>query len=664
MTHWSKDYPWRQIQTNLPEIAMEDIDAERYVRDLQEMHATVAMINTSGIIASYPTALPCHFQSPHLNGDSLETIIAACHREGIRVVARTDFSKVRRPIYEQHPEWACIYPDHGIEDYNGNVHCCVNGDYQRVCAPQIIEETLTRLDVDGIFFNMGGYSTRNYNHEYLGICQCDNCKDLFRERFDLTLPLQEDWEDPVFRKYLVFKRDTSAERKRDIVQFIKTIRPDLMIDRTTAEDFGFVRSESNTEIGRPLPHWQYSGSSNTKVAVTSHPNLIASNTSVDFIGYFYRHVAVSPAQQELRLRQALANCGGLDYYLIGRLDNHRDRSGFERVRRVFAFHEAHFDSTYKGLRPLASTLLLHGGSGYRGWFRLLTETHVPFNVVKQDKLAAIDLSSYDSLVLADVKYIPDADARLIDDFVDAGGTLIATGQTGFGDDWFEDRNACALQSLGIRRTTEINDDMRSAVLAVMDKESFPSMHDRDLLYFGDSFVFNDYDDSATGMLRLIPPHWFGPPERCYWSEETDLPGLIVNTFGAGKAIYFPWKPGALFHREGYDNTIVFLRDVLKQIAHRPMIEGLPPQVEVTLAGPPDGSFTLLQLVNTSGHFGNSFYEPITMTDLTIALPFGCEPESITRLTDGNAVPFGFDNGRLTLSLSRLEAFEAIRINHR
>jgi hypothetical protein len=658
MTHWSNNYPWRQIQTNLPEIAMEDIDAERYVQDLKDMHATVAMINTSGIIASYKTDLPFHFQSPRLNGDSLEQIIAACHREGIKVVARTDFSKVRRPVYEQHPEWACIYPGGVIEEYNGNVHCCVNGDYQRIYAPKIIEETLTKLNVDGIFFNMGGYSTRNYDHKYLGMCQCENCQRGFKERFGLDLPEKEDMGDPVYRKYVVFKQQTTFERKQEIVRFIKTIQPDLMIDRSTEEDFGFARSESNTEIDRPLPHWQYSGSDNSKRAVSSHPNLIASNTTVDFIGYYYRHVAVSPAQQELRLWQALAACAGLDYYLIGRLDNHRDRSGFEPVKRVFSFHEKHFEQTYKGLKPKASTLLVDGGE-YRGWFRLLTETHVPFNAIKPGNIMSTDLSRYECVVLGNTKHLSDAEAQKVDDFVHAGGTLIATGETGFGDESYEERSSCALKSLGIKATETVDRNMRSALLEVMDKATFPSMADRDLLYFGDTFVFNQYEDSAQGMLRLIPPHQYGPPERCYWTEETDLPGLVVNTYGKGKAIYFPWMPGALFYREGYDNTIVFVRDVLEQVAQLETISGLSPMVEATLATGKD--FTLLQLVNTSGHFGNSFYEPVTMADLEITVPLSEEPTQVTRLTDGADVPFTYNQGRATLSLSKLEFFEAIKM---
>ena len=71
MSDWWDNMPWRMIQTNLREIDTLDIDAERFVADLKEFKANVVMINAAGIIASYPTRLPFHFQSPYLKGDSL-----------------------------------------------------------------------------------------------------------------------------------------------------------------------------------------------------------------------------------------------------------------------------------------------------------------------------------------------------------------------------------------------------------------------------------------------------------------------------------------------------------------------------------------------------------------------------------------------------------------
>ena len=131
MKHWWEGYPWRMIQTNLRESDMADIHAEEYAQQLEDFGATVVTLNAAGIIASYPTKLPFQTRSACLTSDSLKQLIDACHRRGIRVIARTDFTKVRYALYEQHPEWACRTKGGDIINYNGNVHVCLNSDYQQ-----------------------------------------------------------------------------------------------------------------------------------------------------------------------------------------------------------------------------------------------------------------------------------------------------------------------------------------------------------------------------------------------------------------------------------------------------------------------------------------------------------------------------------------------------
>src|SRR5690606_1363144 len=273
---------------------MSDIRAEQVVADLQRFKATLLMINAAGIIASYPTDLPFHFQSPYLTGASLAQIIDACHAAGIRLVARTDFSTVRRPIFEEHPDCAYRTAAGDVADYNGDIATCLNGAYQQDYALQIMEECLTKLPFDGIFFNMGGYQTRDYSGNYYGPCQCENCQRKFDQMFGLSLPKTEDMEDPVYRKYVQFKNATRRAHHEKVYNFISSRWPHVAIANHREFGKGFIRQESNTAIERPLPHWQYNASDNTKWATTNYPDMVSSNTTVDFIDFPYRHVAVSP----------------------------------------------------------------------------------------------------------------------------------------------------------------------------------------------------------------------------------------------------------------------------------------------------------------------------------------------------------------------------------
>jgi len=667
---WWINRPWREIQTNLREIDMLDINAEQFVADLQQFKANVVMINAAGIIASYPTKLPYHFQSPYLTGDSLKDIIAACHKADIKVIARTDFSKVRRPVYEMHPEWAYISPKGHIVDYNGDVHVCLNGDYQQQYAPEIIKEAITELDFDGIFFNMGGYQVKDYSYNYYGICHCDSCKTKFAAMFDGSpLPKEENPNDPLFKQYMVFKQRTLRDYAEKMYKVILGVRPDICIANNFELKEGFIRQESNTALDRPLPHWQYSASDNTKWAVSSYPSMVSSNTTVDFPDYHHRHVAISPFQQKLRLAQNLANGGGLDYYLIGRLDNHEDKSGYEGIKEIFHYH-AEQGEHYLNITSHSTIALLNGPSGnqaeFRGWFRFLTENHYLFDTLMVQNALNLPWDKYRAIIVPDYQPLSAEMTAALDAYAAAGGTVISVCRSGFQDEAYQPRKEVPLQCLGLDQVLTVREDNRSAYFKMDPTDRFPRFPVTDLVYLDGHYVFGSYNDQVKTYFRLIPPHMYGPPERCYYTQVTDHPGFTVHPYGKGKGIYIPWKPGELFHRQGYTNTSDFAADLLEHAAGLTPVRGnVPPMVEVTVFEQQGKNASLLHLVNGTGHFGVTFYEPVTLSDLEVKLPAGTVPQAVTSvasLVTGKEYSYELNDGQLTVKLDKLSLFDAIRIS--
>ncbi|MCU6796554.1 beta-galactosidase trimerization domain-containing protein [Paenibacillus sp. WQ 127069] len=663
---WWINRPWREIQTNLREIDMLDINAEQFVADLQEFKANVVMINAAGIIASYPTSLPFHFQSPYLTGDSLKDIIAACHKADIKVFARTDFSKVRRPIYETHPEWAYVSQKGEIIDYNGDVHVCLNGEYQQHYAPQIIKEAITTHDFDGIFFNMGGYQVKDYSYRYYGICHCDSCKRGFAEMFDAPLPKVEDASDPLFQKYMIFKQQTLKNYAVTMHQVILGVRPDICIANNFELKEGMIRQESNTALDRPLPHWQYSASENTKWAVSSYPEMVSSNTTVDFPDYYHRHVSVSPFQQKLRLAQNLANGGGLDYYIMGRLDNKEDKSGYEGIKEIFHYHAEHGEE-YLNISSHATIALLNGPSAnqaeYRGWFRFLTENHYVFDTLVVQNALNLSWDKYKAIIVPDYQPLSNEFTARLDAFTHAGGVVISVCRSGFTNEAYIARHTPPLKSLGIDKISSVREDNRSVYFKLDHKDQFTRFPVSDLIYLDSHYVFAEYNDQTEAFFKLIPPHMFGPPERCYYTQVTEHPGFTVSAYGKGCGIFIPWKPGELFHRQGYTNTIEFVADLLEHVAGLKPIQGnLPPMVEATLFEQKGRNSTLLHLVNGTGHFGATFYEPVTLSDLEVIFPAAEAPQSVISLISGSDCEHEYSDGQLTIKLSKLGLFEAIKIS--
>ena len=185
--------PWwlqnnlRMIQNNLRDMDAE-MDVDALVEELQSFHANAVMVGAAGISAFYPTKQPFQTPSPFLKSDKLGEIVDKCHAKGIRVIARFDFSKTHESLYEEHPQWYYRDLQGQAVRYNDTVQTCINGPYQQELSLEMIREVITNYPVDGIFFNMFGYFTRDYSNVYHGICQCEACRRRFRAYSGLELP--------------------------------------------------------------------------------------------------------------------------------------------------------------------------------------------------------------------------------------------------------------------------------------------------------------------------------------------------------------------------------------------------------------------------------------------------------------------------------------------
>lgn len=84
-------------------------------------------------------------------------------------------------------------------------------------------------------------------------------------------------------------------------------------------------------------------------------------------------------------------------------------------------------------------------------------------------------------------------------------------------------------------------------------------------------------------------------------------------------------------------------------------------VEVTHFTSRVGDFELVHLVNGSGHFGNSFFAPVPMTELDVVISQDREPASVNSLVYGHPYRYNWQAGQLTIRIPKLELFDAVRI---
>jgi hypothetical protein len=218
---WLK--PHRMLQTNLREIDA-TMDIDRYIRDIKDWKVNVVKFNVGGIVANYPTEVKYHWRNTFMKGDLTDTVLKRLHAEGIRVAGRFDVSKINEKFAAEHPEWLYVSEAGKNVNYNGQVHTCLSGGYQQEYMYEFLGEALDRYPLDGVFFNMSGYKRNDYSRNYHGICQCDNCRRLFKQYSGLDLPPTQD-NSAVYRKYVQFTRDMTARQNAKVKKFFKDKRP-------------------------------------------------------------------------------------------------------------------------------------------------------------------------------------------------------------------------------------------------------------------------------------------------------------------------------------------------------------------------------------------------------------------------------------------------------
>jgi hypothetical protein len=675
-SEWWLNEPYRLIQTNLREIDATDFNVDVYINSLKDIGANAVLINVGGIVANYYTDLDFHYQNPNLKFDMIGLVINRLHKEGIRVIGRFDFSKLNEELAAKNPGWLYKSVSGEQVNYNGQVHTCVNGGYQQEYSLKILSEALTKFPLDGVFFNMIGYQTRDYSNHYHGICQADACRERFKKwTGGLDLPIKEDVSDPVFRQYQKFQDETKSELFYRIHDLIKSFGNHIAINTYTHAGTDFYRRESNSHgafYGDYVP-WEYQSAHNVKSALGSWKNMQVSNAAVHFYGYPARHSADANWLTQQRLVENILYGSGVDFYCIGRLDNLEDRTVLQNVKEVFQFHkknEKYFHHTVSGNK----VLLLNGeGNEYKGIFEMLTENHILFDVMESwcinNEDVPREIESYEVIILADISKLSNAQCDRLDKYVAGGGKLLVTGFTSTNDEIGNPLNKIRLKSLGVKPEYKPFEKEQGTYFRIFEKDKerlgSDALKGLDLVYAWETGMLCETKKGAESMLGFIPPAMIGPPEKCYYTEVTSVPGLVYYEYEKGKTAFFPFRIGSLYHHKRHYGHLELVKSALTVLLDykQEIITEASPLVEISRQRSPGEDFEWYGFLNHSGQLGNGFFEPLPIYDLRFGFNTDRKVKSVKSLQTGKNISFKLNGNLLEVTLPKLVSFDVVLIEY-
>ena len=591
--------PWyervrRWGQTNLTERDPAVYDAERWREQWRRTGVQGVIVNAGGIVAYYPSRYPLQHRADFLGErDLYGEIVALARHEGLAVLARMDSNRASQEVFVAHPEWFARRANGEAYVIDGRYIACLNSGYYENFLADILREIIERSEPDGITDNSwSGLSRRE-------ICYCENCRQAFAASEGLDLPSEPAWRDRAYRRWVAWSYERrlalwdynnavttkaggadcrwigmnsadpvrQAEQLRDLREICRKT-PIFMLDyQTRPEGRG---PENNREAGCLLHEMLGWG------------RLIPESIAMYAAGQpTFRLAAKPPAEVRLWAFEGMA--GGISpwWHHIGSV--HDDVRQYETSPPIFSWHARNEDVLYNR-EPVANVGIVWSQRNidfygrdradvltrqpYWGVANALLEARIPWLPVhsgdvpeRPDRFAALWLPNVGTLSAHEC-------ARLRA-YVENGGSILASGEISFYDEWGERRDDFGLADiLGVRAGGTFEGDVsaRAHDWETWDRHTYLRLHRRelgpadvqilagldgaDIIPFGGRMQAVDVVAGKT-LATLVPPFPIYPPEAS-WMRETDSgqSALVVKSRpGPGRVAYLAADVDRCFARD-------------------------------------------------------------------------------------------------------------------
>ncbi len=662
---WWKD-PITVIQTNLQIRDALKIVPARLARQVRDMGADAWIFNVGGIYAWYPTSVPHHHQGAFVEDypTLLDEVIAACHQEGMKFIARFDFGTAVDEIYNHHPEWFVqlldrrtpVFGPHRPGGWELLHPTCIRSGYRNEAVGiPVLQEALTRYAIDGVFIN--GPAPRD--------CWCETCRRAYQESFGVPMPDAGAEFHPLWRtlqyKYSVDRMHGAIQEVNPDIPLVlyymyQHITGECLNAEIICEEARDSLSEGVSAAWQPLVRMQFCQAFSKEAPPWG---FIHSAPGLD-----WRHVGLPPAEYRFWLSQIPASGATLIHSLTGIPDTFLDKRVFQSVRWVNERTRQVYP-LIKGKQQVAEVAVLVNEAHMNleetnsfPWANALMDMQVPFTPLLDQDVRRQKLSQY-RLVVAPFGYVYTPESLLeVEAYVKAGGNLLQEGYLCEKDELLYDM--CGLQRFGKRGP-------------YLDGAYFRSEPAGSLLNAGgleDSVflalrgeVFYARTTTAETLATLVPPYVpaceaFTPPERASMlTDHTDIPICTQNRYGQGRVAALTLNLAGLYEEYRLADHLTVLKNLVVHMSgglllQLPMLQGL----YATLFA--DDASLVLHLTNGTGRRPLANATPLH--DLAVCLQTG----PVRRVEDvfhQREIPFRCDTQGCHFQVDTLEIWNCYHI---
>ena len=625
----------------------------------------------------YPTELGT--VHPGCSRDFTGELTRALKKRGIRTIIYFMLGMERRH-QKDHPEWIrnTSLDESAPDVQNANMMCFRSPYVDEIGMPQM-KEIIERYDPDGFFIDI-------IIQQFLqSVCRCQYCRKAFARDIGGDIPDNDD--DPKAFEYRKWTNDYLESFIQKLYDAVESVKPGITLinNYTWMMRYPVTPPPCVKHItwDTPVPEVGNFALNFSQEAryVSTLPDITWS--CMNTRGNTWGEYSLREPEAFLSECATLLAAGGATYlsdipYPHGNPDlavmkvfgdvNARTKAlepyihGIRQIKEAAVLHSA--DSIWSKA-PMVPTPTWTPGPAYHsvcGTHKALVEGHLQFELINSEMLVS-SIDDYKVLVLPDQTIINETEADKIRQFVKNGGSILATGETAvrtsdnkeIGNSALED--VFGIQYLGSSGTSNCYLRMRDE-----DKElGIPAM---DIQCVGAYAQIKT--TTAETLLDLVPPYEGirnGTPPPALNIEG---PGVTLNTYGEGKALYCAPRLFEAFYRKStpvLQKLAMWMMNKIHPEHARTVIVNAPKNIEFFYSKRDHERF--IHLINYAGDKREvgvpQTRDFVTAHDIAVSLKLGKRPASVMLVPDKTVVNYSYDGGWLRFTARPLKIHDVYRI---
>jgi hypothetical protein len=679
--------PWQQNirrvgQSNMTEHDPVVMNIEEWADYWHNAGANILFISVTGILAFYPSKVPFHRHGKFLNGrDFFGECVQAAKKRDMRMVARLSPDLNWPDALEAHPEWAMRHADGSVQFNEQDprlFQTCMFSRYMDDYVPAVMREVNSLYDVDCFYTN--GWPPIGS----LPQCHCSICTKLPPSNTPAYWNVFNDRVLELWNKYDAIAK----EKKSDSFYFANlggNVRCGPNLDRLAKTAAWFQADNQGRTYDDPAI-WGCALQGRVCSAVMD--GKFSANVTAGYsTGVVpWRNGSKNPAEANMWLNETVASGMALYYHFIGSEAGLGEDRRWQKVGADYFQWAAKHDDHLRPQRSIAnigvvigqSTQLLYPGPSVacahdymrettQGVYEALLSGRFAFDFVHEDRLELEKLRKYRLLLLPNIAMLSDKQCQQIRDYVQAGGSLMASFETSLYDQNLQHRANFGLADLfGIKKNGNVIGTNGNAFYARIEREHAVLEGFTNTNWLPGAQNRIPLKPVQNPVLTVVPGFVQYPPELAYPPiPHTDEPALVLREIGASRLAYFPGDIERTFWLTGHGDLLRLMHNTIRWLTRDERIVHVDGSgfVEIFVwETAPGYAVHLLNYTSPNAHHNwlNSVY-PLPPQTVSMRLPAGVKVKGIDLLRAERTIPFQIQDNVLRFTIPRVGDYEVTAV---